>query len=356
MTRPVSMPVTRGGALPTLTSLRFFAALLVFGLHADALHRLDVAGGSGVSFFFVLSGFILTWSARDNDPPRSFWRRRAARIIPAYLVAWLLGIALIAHEQTVHWLDVLPGFVLLQAWFPQRAVHFGGDGVAWSLSCEALFYLCFPLLHAAMRRLSTKTLTYLLVAVLVLAVVIPGLAHSGSPDFFWVYVFPPTRMLEFVAGIAVGLLIRNGARCPVPLWVAALIAVIAYLAACFGPVWAAQVTITVVPYTLLIASAATDDLSPRRTLNWLRSRVLVTLGAWSYAFYLLHQLVFHELQDLAISSSRHVVVAVALLVTIAAAGLLYTVVEHPLERRLRAKPQPPETDNADSTLTLSQRS
>src|SRR5207244_705333 len=99
--------------LPSLTGLRFYAALLVFLSHAAlpiATIRLLAddnteytflwlarpAGGLGVTFFFVLSGFILTWSARPTDTARAFWRRRAAKIIPSYVVAWVLAMVLVA--------------------------------------------------------------------------------------------------------------------------------------------------------------------------------------------------------------------------------------------------------------------
>jgi peptidoglycan/LPS O-acetylase OafA/YrhL len=45
-----------------------------------------MASATGVSFFFVLSGFVLTWSARPDDIATGFWRRRIARIYPVHLV------------------------------------------------------------------------------------------------------------------------------------------------------------------------------------------------------------------------------------------------------------------------------
>lgn len=83
----------RSSRSPSLTGLRFVAASLVFAYPAalpvpsmrlfadDAVaygfyDRASQAGGLGVGFFFVLSGFILTWSARPGDTPRTFWRRR----------------------------------------------------------------------------------------------------------------------------------------------------------------------------------------------------------------------------------------------------------------------------------------
>src|ERR687894_524914 len=62
-----------GARLPSLTGLRFVAAFLVFGFHLHVAHLLDEGvagtvmelvfgqGAVGVSFFFILSGFVLTW-------------------------------------------------------------------------------------------------------------------------------------------------------------------------------------------------------------------------------------------------------------------------------------------------------
>jgi len=78
--------------LPALTSLRFFAALHVVFFHLLALKilwstgwlkQISSIGYVGVSFFFVLSGFILvyTYAGRESTAIE-FWRARFARIYP----------------------------------------------------------------------------------------------------------------------------------------------------------------------------------------------------------------------------------------------------------------------------------
>ncbi len=78
------------GKLDQLTSLRFFAAMVIVFHHATnsfGIRPIGVNLGQGVSFFFVLSGFILyyvypklaTW-----PNIRQFWRARIARLWPAY--------------------------------------------------------------------------------------------------------------------------------------------------------------------------------------------------------------------------------------------------------------------------------
>jgi peptidoglycan/LPS O-acetylase OafA/YrhL len=106
------MPADRRN-LPSLTALRALAALAVFGFHGVGLlamfgrghlgrdaGKFFAAGPTGVSFFFLLSGFVLTWSHRGEacrsrrplpQAPQSFWRQRAARNQPAYFAAWIFG-------------------------------------------------------------------------------------------------------------------------------------------------------------------------------------------------------------------------------------------------------------------------
>ena len=88
----------RRPTLHTLTALRWPAAFAVFAFHVapfflgtslqTPIVYLTSAGPAGVSFFFVLSGFVLTWSRRTGDRRRDFYRRRFARIYPLHLVTW----------------------------------------------------------------------------------------------------------------------------------------------------------------------------------------------------------------------------------------------------------------------------
>ena len=81
--------------LPSLTGLRWVGAMLVFGFHVATLGVLadpaprEFLGGlfrlglSGVQFFFILSGFVLVWSARVGDSRRTFRPVCGSRIDPA---------------------------------------------------------------------------------------------------------------------------------------------------------------------------------------------------------------------------------------------------------------------------------
>lgn len=103
--------------LDSLTGVRFFAAMLVFGFHAlHYVSGLEVfsAGMVGVSLFYILSGFVMAWTAREDDRPSLFYRRRFARIYPAFIAAWLVSLALLLVSGNLMAWDALPP-TLLQA-------------------------------------------------------------------------------------------------------------------------------------------------------------------------------------------------------------------------------------------------
>ncbi|MDZ4048042.1 MAG: acyltransferase, partial [Pseudoxanthomonas sp.] len=146
----MSQPPARGNKLDQLTSLRFFAALLIVVHHAESMMGIGGMGvnwGQGVSFFFVLSGFILTYvypRLATLDDTQRFLRARVARIWPAHVASFALGFALMPYAWDT-W-TAIANLLLVHAWIPQSAYYFSYNGVSWSVSTEAFFYLAFPLL------------------------------------------------------------------------------------------------------------------------------------------------------------------------------------------------------------------
>jgi peptidoglycan/LPS O-acetylase OafA/YrhL len=341
-----------GRRLESLTSLRFFAAFAVFAFHVPIVFPLGSASTSiesmfssglvGVSFFFVLSGFVLTWTHRAGDSPSAFWRRRVARIAPNHVVAWFIALAvvLLVEHDTVPLRGAGAAFLLVQAWVPYQWVYFAVNAVLWSLSCEVFFYLVFPWLIAVVSRIPPRLRRVAMVAVVVTLVVwaLAATAMFDAERMHWaVYIFPPARLLEFVLGMLLALELRAGTWPTMSPVGPAVATAAAFVLAQHTPDALTYVSVTVVPFTLLIGAAAQADLAGRPSP--LRRPVLVTLGHWSYAFYLLHALVLRaafELEPSMDGIKGWGWVAVLLAVSIAASGVLYTLVERPLERRLRA--------------------
>src|SRR5688572_8242322 len=126
--------------LHSLTGLRWWAAFAVFAHHMSNLAPLPIAGPlaygwHGVTFFFVLSGFVLTWSARPDVNSRTFWWRRFARIYPSHFVALILAIPVFyaltasADDWWVRSFSIpifLLSVVLLQGWSRDPMILFSG--------------------------------------------------------------------------------------------------------------------------------------------------------------------------------------------------------------------------------------
>lgn len=338
---------TQMARLDSLTGVRFFAALLVFGFHA--MHNVDglalfSSGMTGVSLFYILSGFMMSWSAREGDTAIQFYRRRFARIYPAFISAWLIALSLMlatSRRLGSGW-DLLPPS-LIQAWIPIEAAYFAGSAVFWSLSCEAFFYVMFPLLYKLMSPLTTKGILAVgLGAVGVsVSVTVGALGVSETPFSRWALViFPPLRLMEFIVGMAIGAMFRRGFRLAIPVWVASLIAVGAVMLASIAPYSLSRYTITLAPFIILVAALASADLKEKWTL--FRWRPLMHLGVWSYCFYLIHALVltvaFIGAPAVGLRADW-LILGLALGGSITTSWLMHVWIERPFEKRLRPTPR-----------------
>ncbi|UPG89637.1 acyltransferase [Luteibacter aegosomaticola] len=184
--------------LPGLDVLRAAAILAVLGTHAwvaggmgPGFDWLDSYGWMGVDLFFVLSGYLigrpfLAALARGDRPSlRDFYRQRAYRILPAYIVVLLLYF-------------LIPGFREAPAIQPpwqfltftvnlliEPGVQHAFSSV-WSLCVEEHFYVVFPLLAIALAPIATGR------RVLGLAIVVM-LAGCAWRAYAWhAWALPPT--------------------------------------------------------------------------------------------------------------------------------------------------------------------
>jgi peptidoglycan/LPS O-acetylase OafA/YrhL len=346
----------------SLTGLRWWAAFFVFCHHMMNLAPLPIHeflsyGTSGVTFFFVLSGFVLTWSATRAIGPGTFYWRRFARIWPAHIVALMLAIPVFYSfdppagywwVKPINLGALLLSVVLLQGWSLNPTVLLSGNPAAWTLSCEAFFYAFHPWVDRVARQLRRRAAIvacFLVVATAVafrLAVFeMPGLQLASVP-------LPIVRSTEFLLGMGIATAIRAGWRCPVP-------SVVTYVLFGVGLSWLWYAShygghipgavrsvqcgneILMVLYGAMIAAVASRDLRGGRSL--LRSGVLVTLGKWSYAFYLVHATLVYavrvQLGTRGLGWDNLGWYAVMLAASLLTAWALFRFVEHPLESRMR---------------------
>lgn len=352
--------------LPSLTGLRFLAALAVFASHAFlpipplrllADDRTEFrlygwfgqAGGLGVSFFFVLSGFVLAWSARDNDTTTGFWRRRFVKIYPAYVVAWVLAMVLFAGDYTSTRIAVANLF-MVQVWLPDYFTNFSVDPPSWSLGVEAFFYLSFPLLLAVFRRIDPRHLKYWIIGAIAAVCATPAVAYAAFPKtplvpsgqdlsvsaYWFSHVLPPVRMVDFALGILVAIAVKHGRWRNIGMIPSFVLLAGGYWLTYHVPYLYGQRAAMIIPVVLLIAAAATADIEGRFTL--FRNRTMVWLGEISFAFYLLHYIALSWLRKQLGTEMYSNTEGIAMLVgtavgSVVLSWLLYRLVEAPLVRR-----------------------
>lgn len=291
-------PPPTGARLDSLTGIRAFAAFLVFWFHASEGYGGISSGMVGVSLFYLLSGFVMAWTDHPDDTAKAFYQRRLARVYPAYVTAFIIAITLKVLGSELARIDLV-ALTLLQSWYPSRTVYFAADAVFWSLSCEAFFYLVFPVLRRVIQRLRPAGVIALAVGAttISLSIAVTGSLLPDSPLTRWaVIVLPLFRLPEFVLGVALGSLVVRGWRLRLPLSVAVALAAVALVAAMWAPMLLSRYAVTLVPFALLVVALACSDLNGRKTL--LTTKPIVALGNWSYSFYLLHAMALSVSFDL----------------------------------------------------------
>lgn len=260
-------------------------------------------GGVAVLFFFVLSGFIMTWSWRPERSIRQYAASRFARIWPSHAAVWALWVVL---SVTV-WGESLPpvrtmsaNLALVHGWVLDTDWQLAMNSPTWSLSSEALMYAALPLM------LTGTTIRLWRVAFLGgVALGVTTIGFTGVLAVETVLAWPPAGLLPFVLGIAAAHAMRSR---PDFTWTSAtsnviLTAVIGVIVAMICLIAASGVqegesTARVAPFaaTFWLAAMSLGALVVGRLAFRDRTRpspsrhprVLQTLGTYSYVLYLTH--------------------------------------------------------------------
>ena len=271
-------------------------------------------GYAGVSFFFMLSGFILshTYQAKLTQGTISrgkYLALRVARIAPPH---WLCGLPLTIWALVTVGASTLPmsltNLALLQSWVPQVTWYFSLNEPSWSLSDELFFYAMFVwLAFLPLRKLAGfGSLLLLGNLAMVLWLISHGqgaITHdvpegeSTLTRTHWLtYIAPLPRLLDFVVGMLVyrlpyHRLTRPGATALEAGAIALLLgAMVAYPLLMVPDIWRMQLA-----YLPLMALVIWSFGSGGGRLSdfLARSPTLVLLGDASFALYLIHLPIIH---------------------------------------------------------------
>ncbi|MEO5699344.1 MAG: acyltransferase [Casimicrobiaceae bacterium] len=303
-----------------LTFTRFVAAFAVvlthFGRDIPFIDDLPWShflrqGSFMVSYFFVLSGFIMAavyWDLDSRADRRAYWIARLARIYPVYLFALVFMMLLDTENGPRPLISFALNASLLQAWFPTYVMT--GNPPGWSLSTEAFFYLVFPFCVPLLRAM--PGLWRPLAAIIAVWLASQVGYHAGR-QFLEVHhvevvhnalhYVPLLHLNSFLAGIAANLVLRRGswrnsrdagqssqAGTAFALIVTSFALILAALWVLGRGLYVAGAFVSaanglLAPLFALFIGALAVDRS--RWTRWLAWAPLVALGEMSYAVYIL---------------------------------------------------------------------
>jgi peptidoglycan/LPS O-acetylase OafA/YrhL len=316
-------------------------------------------GWAGIALGFVLSGFLVTGILLDDrDVPRagslrSFWVRRALRVVPLYyglLLAYVLVAPQFEPALRMPWTESIWYWAFTCNWSILALGERPGLGPTWAVAAVVQFYLFSSLV---VGRVRASTLAVVCVVVIVVALLTRVGLYLLGFDNVWSYVATVARADCFALGALVALGMRSEAwrprlaRAIVPTLVGSAGVIGLILALAHGLSRASPLAYTV-GYSAfafgsagLVAIAARPDGGPR----WLAHPVLVFLGRHAYGLYLMHSPLKHavmwwlgtRLTDA--MAARPVAIDAALVVCLGLASVAFALVSSAVLERPLLRPK-----------------
>ena len=300
------------GRVPGLDGLRGLAVLLVVLAHAN-IPIVRYGGIAGVALFFVLSGFLITTLlVRERRrfghvSLRSFYARRALRLLPALVVAIAGGVVLavaVGSDPVTMAKDGLASLFYLGNFRDQLGLYGGPFAHLWTLAMEEQFYLLWPLVIVATGSWRRADVARVALAIAGISLVVRfGVGIDQRPGYRIAYYSPQTNVYGLLLGSAAALWIsqrRRRVEFPSWFWWGSLVM---YLGVATVPGMknglreindsstlvtriAAGPAAAVFGLGLVLAVATSNPALP----GWLTSRVMLFLGNISYGLYLWHEI------------------------------------------------------------------
>ncbi|HFE2788810.1 TPA: acyltransferase family protein [Escherichia coli] len=330
-----------------LTGLRFIAALMVYLCHLNTdyfgvfVKEMFSQGFIGVSFFFILSGFILSYSYEDKlknevTSKRQFILLRLARIVPMHLLLAMPFILLTIHLKNFDFSKTLTNILLMQSWIPKEDYYFSLNGVSWSLSDELFFYLMFiPLIYTSITK---KVITAISIITLLLTIYFLKIIQTEELNHWLYYIFPVSRLVEFICGMIIYACWKNSRQQTVD----SLLFLISLLPLLIAIYYSNNINNSLryslyylLPMVIFFTSCIYLKNGVIHTI--LSSKTLELLGKSSFIFYLIHQpIILFCFKIFGHNPGPLYLIALLVIITIVSI-ILYKLVEEPLELMLRKR-------------------
>ncbi|EFC7604137.1 acyltransferase [Escherichia coli] len=350
----------KGNIIQGLTSLRMFAALGVFVSHLGLLSQSSIGvfntaakyffnGYIGVTFFYILSGFIINYSFINHVKKEAFSNKdfivyRIARIFPVHIVALLCFILIFMHGKMGDGISkemLISNVFLVQSFIPIQDYYFSFNSVSWSISCEMFFYVSFCFL----TRLKTKYLACVLLFVLVINfyfLINPPITISQHWLF---YINPVFRIGDFIIGMMLcRVFINTSARpnntvCSI-IEIASILSLLltVYIATNYITYMNIKYDVLYIPCMAFIVIAFAFNGGILSKI--LKNRFMVLLGEASFSFYMFHWMIIQIVTKiLSVEKDNFidmlVYVVLSLFVSIIASILSFKLIEMPINKTIR---------------------
>lgn len=325
---------------------------------------------AGVSFFFVLSGFILAYvytGKMESVGLYKFYTSRISRIWPSHIFTMILVVALFpSAEWTLGaqntWLVTLLNGFLLQSILPIPAYYFSFNSVSWSISSELFFYAAFPFLLLGLN----KNWAFKFIALLFLGGATAYLLDVHDVNYYAPekltafsghgisYINPISRIQEFFIGMLLfkvfdyikDLRVFNLVSCTV-LEVLCILAVIFWTQkavgisyaiigignSASGEFWSHCSTGVLFGFMILFFAINKGLVS-----KLLQLRLFIILGEISFSMYMIHQIIFRYYNSHRPTFAflpEDAIFPFLLMIIVASSYMIWRFIELPAQARLK---------------------
>jgi len=291
----------------SIDAIRGIFALLIVWHHLCPImgipYNMDF-GNTIVLFFFILSGFhiAINWKDKIQDHYKDFIIKRCSKIFP---IQWLMTLLFVICGINMVSIWAIPfHFTLTQSLIPFWEINFTINAPSWFLSSLFICYLVVPIILNFVNKnkiLFSVTIISCIICFTILVYVLPGTIGRR----WLVYINPFARLIDFSAGILLGIIWSAFSNFVMKLPRKAIIFTILEIVAICGfmivvsyrPVIVLN-NYPVIRYPLILLLISTFTMSYGIISKLLSNKVLSWLGGISMSIYMVHGLVLHYVSEL----------------------------------------------------------
>lgn len=341
-----------------LTFTRFIAGISIVIFHYgngsflfnnNLLQFLFEQANVGVSYFFILSGFVMIIAYHNKAEVDSieYIKNRLARIYPVYLLAIFLVLILSILSQNIDFEGLFVNLLMIQSWIPGKALSFNIPG--WSLSVEFFFYVIFPFLfNSIYKKTNYKNTVIPILLIWILSQIILNMKFSTNIDSRFplsqkdLLYFPLMHLNEFLMGNLAGLYFVNKTKnnrknYDFQILVVTLL-IILVLRYPVGLIYHnGLLALLFIPLIILIS------LNEGKLTDFFNNKICIFLGEISFGFYILQNPVWLWISDYRLEKYFHInkiedftlAFFIRLLSLILLSSMSYLCFENPVRKKIK---------------------